>query len=449
MKYKEALELLDNYINYERVSKYPGSEDSFGTERMNLLLELINNPHQDFAVIHIAGTKGKGSTAYLTAAVLRKLGLQCGLYTSPHIVNIRERIQVNNAFISEQEFAECFAIIHEKLQELSGDDIPTYFEILTAIAFFAFSRRNIDIAVIEVGLGGRLDATNIASLPVAATGITPISYDHSALLGDSLESIAFEKASIIRRKVPVVMGRQESSAATVVVKKARENDCRLKIVGVDIEATVVDEDSEVPSVQIIDIKTSRKNYKNMALPLQGRHQLDNAAMAISLIEEFLEAPIEQSVLEGVWNELVIPGRLEIAGAMPWIILDASHNPASIWALSEYFQKYFTDAQKKVLVFSACADKDVKAMLKILVPLFDIVVFTTNNSSRHVPPSELAEITLKLYPNLQHDVKDNPLSAVDMAIHLAGEEGVVVICGSMYLVGDIRDFCLTVGQFAKI
>ena len=446
MLYDEALQLLECYINYERSSKYLGNSNNFGTKRMVRLLDVLGNPQNNFVAFHIAGTKGKGSTAHLATAILKRIGLKCGLYTSPHIIDLRERIQVDGKFIEENEFALCFEIVHKAASIMDKDDRPTYFEVLTAIAMLAFSRKPVDVAVLEVGLGGRLDATNVPSLPVVVSAITPISHDHSAILGETLDEIAYEKSCIIRHNTPVVVGKQEDNVMAVINKAAVENEANVIKLGDDFSAECVSYDFSKFVSQKIRIKTSRATYDNVNLPLIGDHQLDNAAVAVAMVEEFLETSIQPAIMVDAWFDLNIPGRVEVVSSLPWIILDSSHNPASVWALSECLEKYFDAVKPKTLVFSANEDKDARAMLRILIPLFDSVVFTTNNSDRHASPNKLAETALELYPNLTQDVKDNPLSAVDLAMHISGNEGLVVVCGSMYLVGDTREFCKTVGQF---
>lgn len=446
MGYDEALRLLEEYINYERESKYLNNRANFGTARMIKLLDILGNPQSNFVAFHIAGTKGKGSTAYLSEAILRRIGLKCGLFISPHIVELRERIQIDNEYIDKDEFVCCFELVHKAAQLMDENNPPSYFEVLTALAMLAFSRAQVDIAVMEVGMGGRLDSTNIPTLPVVVSAITPISYDHTAVLGETLDAIAYEKASIIRRNTPVVIGRQEDKAMEVIDDIARQNECNAVKVGTDISAECIEYDFSRFMSQKIRIKSRRAVYDDIFMPLIGDHQLDNACVAVAMVEEFLEASIQPVVMREAWLNLNLPGRIEIVSSIPWILLDSSHNPASVWVLSEVIQKYFSGVKQRILVFSANEDKDVKAMLRILIPLFDSVVFTSNNSTRHIPPSHLAEIALELYPNLVQDVKDNSLSAVDLAMHIAGDTGMVVVCGSMYLVGDTRDFCRTVGQF---
>ncbi len=446
MEYSDSLRLLETFINYERASKYLAKNENFGLSRMIQLLDILGNPQNNFVAFHIAGTKGKGSTAHLSAAILKRIGLKCGLFTSPHIIELRERIQIDSEYIEKDEFASCFELAYKASQLMAEENRPTYFEMLTAIAFLAFSRIPVDVAVLEVGLGGRLDSTNIPSLPVVVSAITPISYDHTALLGDTLEKIAYEKSCIIRRNTPVIVGRQEDRALAVIEEIIKNNNCVEVKVTEAVTAECIEYDFSRFMTQKIRIKTKRAVYDEIELPLIGDHQLDNAAAAVAMVEEFLETPIQPTIMKEAWTDLVVPGRVEIVSSVPWIVLDSSHNPASIWALSECIQKYFPSIYPKTLVFSANEDKDARAMLRILVPLFDSVVFTSNNSDRHTPPCRLAELALELYPNLTQDVKDNPLSAVDLALHISGNDGLVVVCGSMYLVGDTRDFCKTVGQF---
>ena len=286
MDYNEALRLLDSYINYEKSSKYLANSGNFGTERVAKLLDILGNPQSNFMAFHIAGTKGKGSTAYLSEAILRRIGLKCGLFTSPHIVEIRERIQIDSVYISKDEFACCVDLAHKAAEIMGDDNLPTYFEMLTAVAMLAFTRAHVDIVVLEVGLGGRLDSTNVPSLPVVVSAITPISYDHTAVLGETLDAIAYEKACIIRKMIPVVVGRQEDKAMEVIDRVIAENNCRVQKVGIDISADCIEYDFSQYMSQKVRIKSSRAVYEGISLPLIGDHQLDNACVAVGMVEEF-------------------------------------------------------------------------------------------------------------------------------------------------------------------
>lgn len=440
--YQQALEELGSYQNYERVHDYPAGTGALGTARMERLLDALDNPQQNYPVIHISGTKGKGSTAYFCAGLLNGLGLRCGLYTSPHITDLLERIQIGGRHINRSFFCKAFAAVSDAAKRLVGDDRPTYFEMLTAIAYHAFADQAVDIAVIEVGLGGRLDATNVANLPVVASGITPVSFDHTKLLGDDLPDIALEKAGILRKDSTLVLGMQEAGARRVILRKAERLGCRVWEVGQDLQITGWQETDGSQAngiMQTVDFKTTKGEYHDIPLALAGAHQRSNALLALGLVESFLEASIDNMVLARAWRNVCPPGRFEVIWSKPTLVLDGAHNLASAWALAETLGERFRQRVPRVLVFSVSSDKDVRGILRILLPLVNSVIFTTNNSPRHVPADELAQIAIDLYPHIRQDVKDNPCEALAEAARVAGEDGLVVVTGSLYLIGDVREY----------
>lgn len=442
--YQEAVASLDEYQNYERTADYPAGTGALGTARMERLLDRLGNPQQNYPVLHISGTKGKGSTAYLTAGALAGLGLRCGLYISPHITDLMERIQIGGRNLNRAIFCKAFAAVRDAASHLAPEHKPTYFEMFTAIAYQAFADQAVDIAVIEVGLGGRLDATNVNALPVVASTITPVSHDHTKLLGSELSNIALEKAGILRPNTTLILGRQEATARKAILRKAEHLSCRVWEVGRDLVQTGNQDLDPLENggiMQTFSARTTKGEYHDLPLALAGAHQRENALAAIGMVEAFLEASIDNLALSRAWKNICPPGRFEIIRHSPALVLDGAHNPASAWALAETINSRLSDRLSRVLVFSACADKDIHGILRILLPLVKSVIFTTNNSPRHMPPSEMASIAMELYPHVRHDVKDDPCAAVDLAMKLAGEDGVALVTGSLYLIGDVRAYCI--------
>lgn len=453
--YAAALEELDRHVNFERSGEYPAGSGGLGTARCEELLARLGAPEAGAPAIHVAGTKGKGSTAHLAAAALRARGWRVGLYTSPHVVCLRERIQIDGRFVSQNDFATAFAKVREAAAAMASR--PTYFEMLTAVAFVAFAEARVDAVVAEVGLGGRLDATNLARLPVVASCVTPISLDHTQILGDTLGKIAAEKAGILRPRTPLVLARQTPEARQAILARAAELACPVLEVGRDVAVEIppIAPGAEAGrfTLRIAPGALPRQPARELAdlpLALAGAHQRENAAAAFALAQVFCDAreasPVSREELARAWKNLRVPGRLEIVGARPVIVLDGAHNPASAWALTETLRGRFPDpGQKKVAVVSVSRDKDVREFLHVILPCFDRVFFTANHSGRGAAPGELLATARELFPRRDNDwqVVDTPENALEQALAAAGEEGMACVTGSFYLVGDLRPRCLRV------
>lgn len=451
--YTAALGELNRFVNYERSGDYPAGAEGLATDRIERLLAALGNPETRFAALHIAGTKGKGSTAHLTAALLRARGWRVGLYTSPHIICLRERIQIDGQFIAIGDFARAFSKVQAAAQTLPGR--PTYFEMLTAVAFTAFADSLIDVAVIEVGLGGRLDATNVATLPVIASCVTAVSLDHTQILGATLEEIAREKAGILRRNIPAVIARQAPAAREVICLRARELDCPVVEIGRDItvKKCVSASDASRPLFDLrlepgIFKQIEARNYEKLPLNLLGAHQWENAAAAFALANFICTAHAAGCVTREdavrAWKNIRLPGRLETAGTAPAVILDGAHNPASAWVLTETLREYFpAAASPRIAVISISRDKNINEFLRILLPFFTGAVFTGNNSGRGAAPEELQAAASGLFPARTGDweVVPDASAALARARILAGMHGLVCVTGSFYLVGDVRAECL--------
>lgn len=462
MNYAEVLNELNQYTNYERTADYPVGAHGLSTARMEKLLALLNSPEQNFVAIHIAGTKGKGSTAHLTAALLRALKVRVGLYTSPHIICLRERVQIDGRIIAQNDFIDAYQKVKIAAEKLN--DRPTFFEMITAIALQIFSDAKIEVAVIEVGLGGRLDATNVATLPVAVSGISKISYDHTKILGATLDAIAQEKAGILRSRTPLVIAPQTHKADLVIRQRGEELNCPITTVGKNIlcfanKARATKSGQQFFDLRICDLAEEgtfkdilEREYEKVPLNLLGAHQRENAAMALGLVAQlYVTRPtkilITHTHLTTAWKNIRLPGRIEIVNTEPLTILDGAHNPASAWMLIETLREIITHNEnirgKKIGVCSINQDKNSAEILRIILPFFDEVIFTVNNSSRHTETAELQKIANTVAPSIATIVINDPITALHAAQLSAGAEGLICVTGSFYLIGDVRAHCLRI------
>jgi len=402
----------------------------FGLSRMNKLLEHCGNPHLDLRAAHIAGTKGKGSTAAMLASVLAEAGYTVGLYTSPHIYDIRERIQINGEWIGEDDVTRHLNNLYDYLEEArpGGDTYaPTFFETFTVIAFLHFLERNVHAAVVEVGLGGRLDATNV--LRPDACAITPVSFDHTEKLGPELPKIAWEKAGIIKPGVPVVSGVQRPEALDVIRARCAELDAPLRVVGDDITVAA-------GAGGLFSVKTWRRRLDGLTVPLVGRHQRENAAAAIGLAEllcecgfDISDGDIHRGVASVKW-----PGRIQTVAGSPEVIVDGAHNPASVTVLTDVLAAL--PKKKTILVFGVAGDKDVPSMLRLLAPHGDEFLFTRTGNPRAAEPEELKAMLAEIDPAKPARALDAPADALEAARRLATPGDRICITGSMYLAGDV-------------
>ena len=416
MDYKEALE----YIN--GVS-WLGSKP--GLERVTELLSRLGNPQANLRYVHVAGTNGKGSISAMLASVLKKAGLKTGLFTSPYVNRFNERMQINGKQIEDFEVAKLVEEIKPHAEAM--DDHPTEFEMMTAAALLWFSRSNCDIVVLEVGLGGRLDATNVIPCPDCCV-ITNIGLDHTAILGDSLEEIAYEKAGIIKEGCSVVLYQQFGEVMEVIRDVCYERNAEL---------SVPDFDDIVPEFDSRDGQVFSYKGEAYAIPLLGAHQLRNAATVLEVIEVLRKQgwQIEHDAVEAGLYAVSWPARFEIVHSEPWFVVDGGHNPQCAQALSECLVQYFPEG-KRVLLIGVLRDKDYTKIVQTLAPLFDAFVTVTPDTDRALPADELA----KLFADSGCEVQtaDTVESGVRTAMDIAEElEGMVCACGSLYICGEIR------------
>lgn len=430
MTLDKALAFWYGRINYEVKAAGPGD---LKLERMRALLRLLGDPHLHVRSVHITGTKGKGSTAAMLASVLRQAGYRVGLFTSPHLVRVNERIQVNGVPISDAELAARMAEIAAAEAHLT--DRPSFFEIGTALGFLHFAYRRCDVNVVEVGLGGRFDSTNVIEPLVSV--ITSVGLDHMAQLGQTLEAIAFQKAGIIKRLVPVVSGVTDPEAAKVIMTVANDESAPLSILGRDFDFTYHPSKTGRP---LSTIRVSRREYVSLPLGLLGRHQAMNAAMVAETVERLREAGLSipgVAVTAGLAN-IVWPARIESISHRPEIIVDTAHNEPSIAALVRTLAESVQIDGKKFCLFAVSNDKPFAEMLALLAPAFDEFYLTKyGNNPRCVPPERLAEALAKIDPTKRVRIFHSASDALNEARGNAKANDLICITGSFFLAGELR------------
>ena len=428
MTYEDAIAWWYGRIDYERRAPVPGE---LKLDQIRSLLGHLGNPHQRLRIIHIAGSKGKGSTSAILDRILRAAGYRTGLFTSPHLCQVEERIQVNGEPISHGEIASLLAEVRDAASSLQ----PTFFEVATAIGFLHFVRRRVELAIIEVGLGGRFDSTNICQPLVSL--IISISFDHMKFLGDNLASIAFEKAGIIKPGQPVVSGVSIVEAAEVIDRVAAERGSRLIKLGRDFSFAY--EPGQVGGRgPRVTVRTRDRLWPAFELGLLGGHQATNAACAISCIEELhrlglsvRDADVAEGLLRVQW-----PARLEVLSRAPWVVLDCAHNVASIQAMIDTLAESFP-AGRRLLILAASSDKDVPGILRTVAPHFQRFLLTRYTlNQRAAPPQEMAE-ELKKYTEAPIEIQADPVDAWKSAKREAGPNDLLVVTGSVFLAGELR------------
>jgi len=398
------------------------------------LAGLLGDPQKGIKCVHVAGTKGKGSTACFIYSILKKAGYRTGLYTSPHLLSFRERIRINDELISESDIARLLDKIRGVVSGMESGNKPTFFEIYTALAYLYFKEKAVDLAVYEVGLGGRLDATNIIEPLVSA--ITPISYEHTQKLGLTLAEIAAEKSGIIKGRTICVSAPQEPEALDVIKHTCEKKGARLILVGEDINFEELYFNETRSGFNIYGLLGK---YEKLESRLLGPHQVINAAAAIGVVEalNFSSIKIDKNaVREGVadarWE-----GRLEIIARHPYVIVDGAQNASSAKALAASVKKIFS-YRKLILVLGVSKDKDIKGILKELLPLADSVILTKARiAERAAEPERIKEFITgcKSEIGLTSDVE----AAVTLAREKASGDDLVLITGSLYVVGDAKSF----------
>jgi dihydrofolate synthase/folylpolyglutamate synthase len=434
--YQQAVDYLYSFIDYETIHQ-PRDAVSYDLRRMEELLARLGSPHLKATSVHIAGTKGKGSTAAMVASVLTASGYKTGLYTSPHLIDIRERFRVDGELVSEAELAEMVAKLKPEVSAYhrrASYGRLTTFELLTALGFLYFAQKGVELQVVEVGLGGRLDATNVIKPEVCV--ITSISLDHTDVLGNSLAEIATEKAGIIKPGAAVASSPQADEVARIIEEVCCGRKARLVMVGRDVTYQGLGFDD---GSQLLRVNGLSASYK-LSIPLLGHYQLKNAATAVAAVEVLgLKGfnVTRESITAGL-GQVNWPGRFQILGHSPLIVVDGAHNPASAAELRLSLDYYLKEkpSGRAVLVIGASSDKDIAGIARELSPPFDTVIATRSRHPRAMPPASITTA----FKNAGLEVRTTSTipEALELARQLAGEEGFICVAGSLFVVGEAME-----------
>ena len=461
MTYQEAVEFLESLVDFERLGFHRHFAEVVGLDSARHFLALLGDPHRAVPAVHIAGTKGKGSTAAILESILRVAGCRTGLFTSPHLISFRERVRVNGQPMPEEPLAELVEAVQPAFLEVRNDPklTPcTFFEAYMAIAALHFARENVDIAIYETGLGGRLDATNLLTPLVAA--VTTIGFDHTAILGDTLDAIAREKAEIAKPGVPLVVARgQPDEAMRAIAEIAAKNGAEV-LVGpqvlrrepptkpsVNPDGTVnrppdmfdawPRQSPDAGQEHALGVRGLTPPRAILECPLLGAHQATNIGVALGILEQLTakgytvtERHIEDGLRQVHW-----PGRFDIRRARPWLVFDCAHNPESARALASALPEYL-DFDTVVLVVGMSDDKDVAGFARALAVRSPNVILTQAKIERALPPGELAERAAGVWD--EAELVATVPQACARALQLAGPDGAVCVTGSFYVVGEAME-----------
>ncbi len=420
-EYNKALDFIYSFVDYERSFSWKYDTDNFDLSRVRKFLNILNNPHEKGWFIHVGGTNGKGSVSAMIASALTQSGNKTGLYTSPHLVTFRERIKIDDSLISKDDIIEEVRRIKKAV--IQCKDL-TFFEVWTVLAFDYFACKSVDASVIEVGLGGRLDATNVI-LP-AVSVITSISMDHSEKLGETIEKISYEKAGIIKPGITVIISPQSEEATKVIEKKAKEAGSKLIRVGRDVQYS--GKDSNLNYSGLI------WKFDKLNIPLAGSVQYENTAVALAVLETLVlegYSVTRESARKGIEN-VNWPGRFQTVSERPEIVVDGACNIGAMTAVSDYLKGRISK-DKIVAVVGMCSDKDVIQVLEILNQAVSRFIFTQVDNPRALSAHDF----IKLLPALKGSIVEvDPIKAVKKAVTMSGPDGLIIVTGSLYLVGDV-------------
>jgi dihydrofolate synthase/folylpolyglutamate synthase len=478
----DCLRYLSEFTNYERMTDFRYSRDTFNLDPVRDVLQALGNPHERYPILHVGGTKGKGSVCAFLASVLKAAGRRVGLFSKPHLLKLNERLSVDGQDVSDERFVELMNLLHPPLerQRAAGSGL-TFFDLMVVLALTYFAQEQVDAAVLEVGFGGRLDSTNVVVPAVSV--ITSIGFDHTQFLGDTLAKIAAEKAGIIKPGVPVVSGEGASEPAEVIEQAATAANSTLLLTGRDFQLL---EEPPIPARRLgttpdgnvarsnagrlsakprdvatgvhslgargygiasfsqetdrhtFGVRTWRADYHELTVSLPGAHQRRNAAVAVAALEAFGETtkcPVEQRhVREGLASAR-LPGRIEVVSEHPTVILDVAHNPSSLQALREVLESQYA-AKRVVLLIGMAGDKDLESNLREILPVASAAVFTGTGHPREAAPEKLRQLGRAVRPELDAQVEPEIPAAMERALAVAGPDGVVCVTGSFYLVGEV-------------
>jgi len=419
---------LSNVTNYETMESRSAPE--MGLDRITTLLDNLANPQRAFKSLHVAGTKGKGSTCLFLSALLQTMGYRVGLYTSPHINKMNERIQVNGQWISDPELLRLANDIHPAVERGRCEKLPpTFFDIITAIAFLHFQNEKIEFGVIETGLGGRLDSTNV--LRPVVTAITSIGFDHTEILGNTLTAIAGEKAGIIKADTPVVVGLMPDEARACIGTIADNQKAPIKKLGDDFQY-------ENGSYQSTAMKLS-----GVTISVPGKHQENNFAVALAMLETCLGADAvlkSQDAIRALSPSIQLTGRIQVIEKEIPVIVDSAHNEDSLRMLADTLAELYPQ-KKTTLIFSSLKDKDVHENLKILLPNVDQLIAISAGTPRSMDPASICDIALKINKDLTVRTAEGVVEALELAFKITGKDALICQTGSFYTVGKALSYLL--------
>jgi dihydrofolate synthase/folylpolyglutamate synthase len=430
-----------------------------GLENPKKLLTILNEPQKSFLSVHIAGTNGKGSTAAMISSILKESGFKVGLFTSPHLASFTERIRINNVPIPEREVIRLTAHIRKAIA--ASDIKPTFFEFITAMAFYYFASEKIDWAVVEVGMGGRFDATNVL-LPHVSV-ITNIGFDHREFLGETLSDIAFEKAGIIKNTVPVVTAAQHPEALKTVERIAKNCAAELHTCGKDFKGTLLHMDERHIVFDYITMNPSLvqnkyfRGYKKLFLPLTGKHQMYNASLAIRTCEILRQRGFsvgDDAVKNGL-KKLTMEGRIECVSQTPSILIDSAHNPDAAQTLARAVKEVFSEHNKFITIIGVMNDKDIEGILKPLAQISDTFIFTKPKGERAASPEHLKEIMKQMIQNNRDLVTASLLTtktveeALTLAKNLQKKDHTILVTGSFYTTGEVKEIMGKPGVLSQL
>jgi len=403
---------------------------------MKKLLRKLGDPQKNIRSVHIAGTKGKGSTATMLAQMLKHCGYRVGLYTSPHICELRERITINGQMVSQAELARLICRVEPHVESMAGDK-PTFFEIFTAMAFCYYADQGVDIAVVECGLGGRLDSTNVLKPDVI--GLTSISLDHMHQLGNTLGEIAAEKAGILKANIPAISVPQEPDARRVLKRAAKDVNSRLMFAGEDIEFSYRVESSRRDGCHTrVCLTTPQSRFEHLTVPVLGEHQALNCGLALALLDQLKLGGMDiddQTAIEGL-RAVYLPGRMEMVSEDPRVLLDGAHNAASVQALVRAIGQNIP-YDSMVVVFGCAADKDIRGMMRQISTGADKVIFTrASGNARAAAPKDLADMYEECSGRVAQ-VAETLREALTIAQSAVSREDLICVTGSFYLVGEAK------------
>ena len=431
MNYIEAEGYLNSFVNYENIPGISYASLDYNLGHVEELLYQIGNPHQAARTIHITGTKGKGSVAAIIAQVLTISDYETGLYTSPHLHSLRERITIDGILISEEEFAELMTGLKPFFEAMKERQL-TFFEALTILAFSYFKKKRAYFQVLEVGLGGRLDATNVAQPEICI--ITSISLDHTQILGDSLEKIAYEKAGIIKPRSVVVLSPQPEEATSVINEICHKQGADLIQVGKEVTWRKTSSDLSHQAFMV----EGRKRTYHLTIPLLGDYQLENAATAVAALEVLASRGFDISagdIVQGL-DQVKWTGRFQILQHSPVVLVDGAHNVASIKKLVENIRAYF-NYEEIFLIFGVSCDKDIPGIVRELISLSPQVIVAPASHPRSASPSVIASEFAEM--GLEPNIAENIPEALSQALLLASEGDLICVTGSLFIVAEALDY----------